>query len=55
MAITGIVRPKDITRDNQVSSTQVAEAKMEITGVGVVADKQKVGWLTRIIDAIWPF
>lgn len=55
MAITGIVRPKDINRDNQVSSTQLAEAKMEITGVGVVADKQKVGWLSRIIDAIWPF
>lgn len=53
--LTGIVRPQDIDRNNTVPSTKVAEARLEIAGVGVVSDKQRQGWLTRILDHIWPF
>jgi len=38
-----------------VASTKVADARVEISGVGVVSDKQRQGWLTRIVDHIWPF
>jgi len=55
MIISGIVRPEDIDRNNVVPSTKVAEPRMVISGVGVVADKQKVGWGQRIIDHVWPF
>lgn len=55
LTLTGIVRPKDINSDNQVASTQVAQARLEITGIGVVSDKQRQGWLTRIFDHIWPW
>jgi flagellar L-ring protein FlgH len=53
--LTGIVRPQDIDRNNTVPSTKVAEARVTISGVGVVSDKQKVGWFQRIFDHVWPF
>jgi flagellar L-ring protein precursor FlgH len=53
--LTGIVRPQDIDRTNTVPSTKVAEARVTISGVGVVSDKQKVGWFQRIFDHVWPF
>lgn len=55
VTLTGIVRPQDIDRNNTVPSTKVAEARVEIAGVGVVSDKQRQGWFTRILDHIWPF
>jgi flagellar L-ring protein precursor FlgH len=53
--LTGIVRPQDIDRNNIVPSTKVAEARLTISGAGVVSDKQRVGWFQRIFDHVWPF
>jgi flagellar L-ring protein FlgH len=53
--LQGIVRPRDIAADNSVLSTQVADAKILLTGIGVVGEKQRPGWLSRILDGIWPF
>lgn len=55
VTLTGIIRPDDLTFANQVPSTAVAEARIEITGYGVVADKQRQGWFTRILDHVWPW
>jgi flagellar L-ring protein precursor FlgH len=55
VTLTGVVRPQDIDRNNTVPSTKVADARLEMAGVGVVSDKQRQGWLTRIFDHIWPF
>ena len=53
--LQGVVRPKDIAADNSVSSTQVADAKVILTGVGILGEKQSPGWLVRILDIVWPF
>jgi len=53
--IQGVIRPMDVDSTNQVLSTAIAEAKIELTGQGVVSDKQRVGWLTKILDWVWPF
>lgn len=55
VTLTGIIRPQDIDRNNIVPSTKVAEARMTISGVGVVSDKQRVGWGQRIFDHVYPF
>ena len=55
VTLSGIVRPEDLDQNNQIVSYKVAEARMEITGYGVIADKQRQGWLTRIMDHIWPW
>jgi flagellar L-ring protein precursor FlgH len=55
MTISGIIRPDDISSDNEISSTYIADARIEYSGEGVIADKQKPGWLARILDQVWPF
>jgi flagellar L-ring protein precursor FlgH len=55
ITLTGIVRPLDISRDNVVLSSQLADANISIGGLGVVADKQRSGWGTWIFDWLWPF
>jgi len=55
VTLSGIVRPEDLDTNNTVPSIRVAEARMEISGFGVISDKQRQGWLTRIIDHIWPW
>jgi len=53
--LQGVVRPSDVTTSNTVYSTQLADAKIYYTGRGVLSDKQKPGWLARLLDNIWPF
>jgi flagellar L-ring protein precursor FlgH len=55
MVISGLVRSSDVLSDNSVLSTQLAESKISYYGKGVLADKQKPGWLTRLLDNVWPF
>jgi flagellar L-ring protein precursor FlgH len=55
LIITGIVRPDDIATDNTILSQNIADAKIVYTGKGVVDDKMRPGWLTRIVDWVWPF
>lgn len=55
MVVSGLVRAQDVASDNSIESTQLADSKVEYWGKGVLADKQKQGWLTRLLDNIWPF
>jgi len=55
IVITGVIRTADITADNAVSSSNIADARILYTGSGVLADKQHPGWLTRALDWGWPF
>jgi len=53
--LSGIVRPKDISAENEVLSSYISDAKIVYTGVGVLNDRQKPGWLTTAFDTVWPF
>ncbi|MCW7752376.1 flagellar basal body L-ring protein FlgH [Desulfobotulus sp. H1] len=55
ITVSGVIRPKDIGSDNRVQSTVLADARIEYSGRGVIAEKQKPGWMTRVIDRYWPF
>ncbi len=55
ITLTGLVRPADISPDNTVLSSYIAEAAIEYTGSGPVTDKQRPGWLMRAVDFVWPF
>jgi len=55
LILTGIVRPDDITADNLIASQYIADAKIVYTGKGIVDDKMRPGWLTRVVDWVWPF
>ncbi len=55
LVLAGMVRPDDIESDNTISSTKIADAHVFYVGDGVINDKQKPGWLVRIVDNAWPF
>lgn len=55
IVVAGIVRPDDISEDNVVSSRHIAQARIVYTGQGIIHDKMRPGWATRVVDWVWPF
>lgn len=55
VVLQGIARPQDIQLDNTVTSDLLAQATIEITGTGVIAEKQGPGWFARLMDVVAPF
>lgn len=55
VVLSGIIRPEDITYDNVIASQYISDARIYYAGAGVINDKMKPGWLTGIVDAVWPF
>lgn len=55
ITIQGVVRPTDISADNSVLSTYMADARIDYTGEGDLSRKQREGWLSRFFDTVWPF
>ena len=55
LQIKGIVRMADISGDNRILSTRVADAQIAYTGKGDVARAGRQGWLSRFFQVISPF
>ncbi|MEW4468441.1 flagellar basal body L-ring protein FlgH [Parasphingorhabdus sp. JC815] len=53
--MTGIVRPADISVDNRILSSRVADAKISFAGSGEIARASKQGWLQKFFSTISPF
>lgn len=53
--ISGIVRKEDVTPDNRVASTRVADARIAYSGTGEIAAQSRQGWLQRFFTAVSPF
>jgi len=53
--ISGIVRSSDIGRDNSVLSSRIADAQVEFTGRGNVAQQTHRGWFAEFLDTVNPF
>jgi flagellar L-ring protein FlgH len=53
--LSGIVRAADISADNRVASTRIANAHISYTGKGEIASTSRQGWLQRFFSKISPF
>ncbi|GAB1266411.1 flagellar basal body L-ring protein FlgH [Aurantivibrio infirmus] len=54
--ISGIIRPADISPQNTVPSTKIANARITYSGTGSLADSQTMGWLSKVFNSVfWPF
>lgn len=55
IVIQGVVRPEDISPNNTILSTYIADARIDYSGRGDISDNQRPGWLARFLNNIWPF
>jgi flagellar L-ring protein precursor FlgH len=53
--LSGVVDPRFILANNTVSSTQVADARLEYRGAGYIDEAQTLGWLSRVFMSVMPF
>lgn len=53
--ISGIIRVADISADNRVASTRVANARITYSGKGEIARASRQGWINRFFSMISPF
>lgn len=53
--IAGIVRPRDISKDNTISYEKIAEARISYGGRGRSSEIQQPAWGQQVYDAVRPF
>lgn len=53
--LVGTVRPQDISPQNTILSTQVANVEIKYAGKGPLSNVQKRGIITEFLEFIWPF
>ena len=53
--LRGIVRPYDISRNNTIPSSYIADAQIEYVSQGSLANAEKEGWLSRTLSKLNPF
>ena len=50
ITLSGVIRPEDVTSNNTILSSQVADAEIQMEGRGVLAEAQSPGILFRFLD-----
>ncbi len=55
VTLSGIIRPYDISPDNSIPSSQIAELKIKITKKGEEDDNLKRSWGSKLLEDAWPF
>jgi len=55
ITLTGVCRSEDVTVDNSVFSTQIAELELIEQTEGAVSDSTRRGWIPKILDWVRPF
>jgi len=53
--LAGVINPDNILTGNTVSSTQIADAKLEYKANGFINDAQQMGWMQRAFMTVSPF
>jgi len=54
MLTQGICRPSDVATDNTISSSQIADARIEVVAEGSLTEAERQGWMTRMFNRYSP-
>jgi flagellar L-ring protein precursor FlgH len=52
VVVEGRVRPQDVSSDNVVLSTRLADARIVFDGAGHLSNRSKRAWWRRVLDAV---
>jgi flagellar L-ring protein precursor FlgH len=60
LTLAGLIQPRDIrynmaTQGYEVKSSRISDAKFVYSGEGIVAQRQNPGWLSNLMNVVWPF
>lgn len=55
IVLRGVVRPADISPDNNVQSHAIADATIKFVSKGALSDSQRKGWFSKVWDKLTPF
>ncbi len=55
LVLSGYVRTRDISNENAVASSSVADLKVTLNGKGIASTDNGPGWLIRLIEKYSPF
>ncbi len=55
LSVAGVVRPRDISTENQVSYEKIAEARISYGGRGRITEVQQPAWGQQVLDWLLPF
>ena len=53
LQLVGVIRPQDVTADNQINSSLVANAEISVKGRGMISRTQKPGVITQILQTVF--
>jgi len=53
LTLRGVIRPQDVSYDNTISSTKVANPELFVEGKGSLSRVQKPGLITQILQALF--
>jgi len=55
VVLRGVIRPTDISSDNKILSSRIADAEVQLIAEGSLSEAQRKGWLNRAYDWVNPF
>ena len=55
VSVRGVIRPQDITSDNSVNSSQIAQARIVYSGRGQLMDATQPRWGEQAVEILSPF